>query len=61
MTIMSLMVYFPLGLNLEKAEKFFIFYFVLNLTYFVAASYGFCLSALIADYEFAISIVPVTS
>ena len=54
------MAYFPLELNLESADKFFIFYLIMFLSYFVSSSYGFCLSALIANYEFAVSLVPIT-
>lgn len=61
MSITAVLSYFPLGLNLETTEKFFIFYLILNLTYFAAASYGYCISILIPNYELAVSIVPVTS
>ena len=61
MTITAVLAYFPLGLNLETTEKFFIFYLILNLTYFASASYGYCISILIPNYELAVSIVPVSS
>ena len=57
---MSLLSYFPLGFNLEDPSKFFIFYIILLLAYFVSSSYGLCLSTLIESYEFAVSMVPIT-
>ena len=61
MTLTGVLAYFPLGLNQEKPEKFFIFYLILNLTYFVATSYGYLISTLISNYELAVSVLPITS
>ena len=60
-TIYSVILYFPLGLNLEYASKFFIFYLAVNFLYFAGTSYGLCLSIFIREYELALALIPITS
>ena len=58
-TVISIIVYFGSNLNTDNASHFFIFWSMSVLLYFTSSTYGLTISALIANKQLAVGLVPV--